>query len=78
MLVLTQLVCGGSKTIDSTPWTVDQPVTRPLPTQTPNKRRQTFMSSVGFEHTISVFERVKTVHALDCAATLIGMVCTLR
>jgi hypothetical protein len=27
---------------------------------------------VGFEPTITVFERAKTVHALDCAATVIG------
>jgi hypothetical protein len=30
------------------------------------------MPSVGFEPTIPVFERAKTVHALDCAATVIG------
>jgi hypothetical protein len=30
------------------------------------------MPSVGFEPTILVFERVKTVHALDRAATVIG------
>jgi hypothetical protein len=27
---------------------------------------------VGFETTIAVFERAKTVHALDCAAIVIG------
>jgi hypothetical protein len=27
---------------------------------------------VGFEPTIPVFERAKTVHASDCAATVIG------
>jgi hypothetical protein len=31
------------------------------------------MPSVGFETTIPVFERAKTVHALDRAATVIGM-----
>jgi hypothetical protein len=31
------------------------------------------MSRVGFEPTIPVFERVKMVHALDCAVTLIGI-----
>jgi hypothetical protein len=31
------------------------------------------MPWVGFELTIPVFERSKTVHALDRAATLIGM-----
>jgi cobalamin biosynthesis protein CobD/CbiB len=30
------------------------------------------MPQVGFEPTISVFERKKTVHALDRAATVIG------
>jgi hypothetical protein len=30
------------------------------------------MSQVIFEPTIPVFERTKTVHALDCAATVIG------
>jgi hypothetical protein len=31
------------------------------------------MPRVGFEPTTSVFEQVKTVHALDYAATVIGM-----
>jgi hypothetical protein len=30
------------------------------------------MPQVGFETTIPMFERVKTVHAFDCAATVIG------
>jgi hypothetical protein len=30
------------------------------------------MPGLGFEPTIPVFERAKTVHALDCAATVIG------
>jgi hypothetical protein len=30
------------------------------------------MPRVGFESTIPVFERTKTIHALDCAATVIG------
>jgi hypothetical protein len=66
-------------TVGRTPWTGDQPVARPLPThrttQTQNKRTQTSMSRVGFEPTIPVFGRAKTVHALDCAASVIG---TLR
>jgi hypothetical protein len=53
----------------------DQPVARLLPAhrtaQTQNKRTQTYMSQVGFEPTIPVFERAKTVHA-DCAGTVIG------
>jgi hypothetical protein len=63
-------------TVGRTPWTGDQPVERPLPihrtTQTQNKSTQASMSQVGFEPTIPVFERVKTVHALDRAATAIG------
>jgi hypothetical protein len=30
------------------------------------------MTRVGSEATIPAFERSKTVHALDCAATVIG------
>jgi hypothetical protein len=32
------------------------------------------MPQVGFEFTIPLFERVKTVHALDRAATVIGCI----
>jgi hypothetical protein len=64
-------------TVGRTSWTGDQPVARPLPThrtsQTQNKRTLTSMLRVGFEPTIPVFERAKTVHALDHAATLIGV-----
>jgi hypothetical protein len=63
-------------TVGMTTWTRDQPVARPLPThkttQTQYKRTQTSIPSEGFEHTIPVFERAKTVHVLDGAATLIG------
>jgi hypothetical protein len=41
-------------------------------TQTQEKRRQTSMPRVGFEPTIPVFERAKTFHATDRAATVIG------
>jgi hypothetical protein len=55
-------------TVGRTPWTGDQPVASPLPThttsQTRNKRTQTSTPGVGFEPTIPVFERAKTVHAL--------------
>jgi hypothetical protein len=37
-----------------------------------NAHTQTSMPGVGFEHTNPGFERAKTVHALDCAATGIG------
>jgi hypothetical protein len=63
-------------TDDKTPWAGDQPVARPLPTQrttqTKNKRTQTSKPRVGFERMIPVFERAKTAHALDRAATVIG------
>jgi hypothetical protein len=42
-------------------------------TQTQNKRRQTSMPRMGFESAIPAFERAKTVHALDRAATVIGI-----
>jgi hypothetical protein len=54
----------------------EQPVARLLPThrttQTHDKRKETSVPHVGFEPTIPVFERAKTVHALYCATTLIG------
>jgi hypothetical protein len=62
--------------VGRTPWTGDQPVARPLPihrtTQAQNKCTRTCMTRVGFEPTTPVFKREKTVHALDCAATVIG------
>jgi hypothetical protein len=62
--------------VGRTPWTGDQPVAGPQPThrttQTENKRTQTSMPRVGFEPTIAVLERTKTVHAPDRAATMIG------
>jgi hypothetical protein len=65
-------------TVGRTPWTGDQPVTRPLhthrTTRIQNKRTQTSMPLVGFEPTIPVLERAKTVHALDNADTVIGSV----
>jgi hypothetical protein len=63
-------------TVGRTPWMGDQPVARPLPTHIPtqaqNKRTQTAMPRVGLEPTIPVFERAKTVHTLDRAATVMG------
>jgi hypothetical protein len=64
-----------------TPWTGDQPVVRPLPThrttQTQNKRTQACMPREGFEPTTPVFERAKTVHALDREVTVNGSQFTL-
>jgi hypothetical protein len=60
-----------------TPWTGDQPVARPLPTrrttQTQNKRTQASMPRMGFEPIAPVFERAKTIHALDRAANVISL-----
>jgi hypothetical protein len=62
-------------TVGRTPWTGDHPVARPLPThrrtQTQNKLTHTSMPWVGIEYTIPAFERAKTVHALDHAATVV-------
>jgi hypothetical protein len=63
--------------VGRTHWTGDQPVARSLPihrtTQTQNKRTiQTSIPSVGFEPTIPAFQRAKTVHSSDSAATVIG------
>jgi hypothetical protein len=44
--------------------------------RTRNKRTQTFMPQMGFEPMIPVFQRTKTVHALDCAATVICLLLT--
>jgi hypothetical protein len=62
--------------VGRTPWTRDQPIAKPLPTQrttqTQNKRTQTSIPRVGFEPKTAVFERGKTVHDLDRAAIVIG------
>jgi hypothetical protein len=41
--------------------------------KTQNKRRRTSMPCIGLETTIPVFERMQIFHALDRAATVIGM-----
>jgi hypothetical protein len=60
-----------------TPWTSDQPVARPLPTnrttQSQNKSTQTSMPWVGFEPKIPAFEQAKIVHASDRTATVISL-----
>jgi hypothetical protein len=54
-----------------------QSITRPLPTQrttqTQNKNTQTSLPRMGFEPTTPVFERAKTVHALERAVTVIEL-----
>jgi hypothetical protein len=63
-------------TVGRTPWTGDQPVSRPLPThrttQKQNKHTQTSLPRVRFETIIPAFERAKRVHALDRSATVIA------
>jgi hypothetical protein len=58
-------------TIGRTLWTKVQHVARPLPTHR-TTQTQISIPQVGFEPTNPVFERAKTVHALDSAATVIG------
>jgi hypothetical protein len=57
-----------------------QAVSRPIPAhrtaQTQNKDTQTSMPQVELEPAIPVFERAKTVHALDRTATAIGTAVT--
>jgi hypothetical protein len=63
------------QTVGRSPWAGYQPVARPLPTQTTqtnNKRRQTSMPPARFELTTPVFQRAKTVYALNCETTVIG------
>jgi hypothetical protein len=59
-----------------TSWTGDQLFARQLPahrtTQTHTKRTQTSTPQVGFQLTIPVIERVRTVHDIDRAATAIS------
>jgi hypothetical protein len=67
-------VSSSFYTVGRTPWKGDQPIARPLPTHRTtqqNKYKQIFMPQVGFERTIPIFERAKTVHALDRAAIAI-------
>jgi hypothetical protein len=52
-------------TVGRAPWMGDQPVAMPLPTHRIN-------AHIGIRTTIPVFQRAKTVHAFDRAATVIG------
>jgi hypothetical protein len=46
-------------------------------TQTQKKRTETSMFRVGLEPTTPVFERQKTLHASDCANTVLGRLIVL-
>jgi hypothetical protein len=63
-------------TAGRTPWTSDQPVARPLPTdrttQTQHKHIPNMRVLLGFESMISASERAKTLRALDRTATVTG------
>jgi hypothetical protein len=61
-------------TFDRTPWMGDQPDSRPLPIQdnATYKNADTSIPRAGFEPTILVFMRPKTVRATDGAATGTG------
>jgi hypothetical protein len=54
-------------TVGRTLWEGDQPVAMPLQ----QKHRDTSVTRVEFELTTLLFELAKTVHALDCAVTVI-------
>jgi hypothetical protein len=61
-------------------WTGDQPIARPLPThraaQTQNKCTENDPCLwVELKPTIPAFEKVKTVHAIDRAAPVAGILC---
>jgi hypothetical protein len=62
--ILSSILQLIMQTLGRTPWARVQHVARPL---------ATFMSRVGFEPMIPVFERLKTVITSDRAATAIGI-----
>jgi hypothetical protein len=64
-----------------TPWTGDQPVAGPKPTQDNTNIKQTLiniMTWVGFEPMIPVLERAKTFRALDRTVNLKDLSTALR
>jgi hypothetical protein len=58
-----------SKTVGRTPSMGEQSVARPVP-----NTNKAAMPWVGFEPTIPVFERAKTIHVIDGEATVMGPV----
>jgi hypothetical protein len=59
-------------TVGRSPSMEHYPIARPLPTDRA-AQTQTYVSRVGFEPRISVFERAKVIHTLDHVATVIGI-----
>jgi len=58
-----------------TPWTGDQPISRPLPTQDSITQEIADIRSwprTGFEVMVTVFKQPKTIRVLDCSATVIS------
>jgi hypothetical protein len=64
--------------VGRTPWTGDQPVARPIPTHRRTQTKTDIHALSGIRTQIPVFLRPKTVHALYCAATVIGEFSTVR
>jgi hypothetical protein len=60
-------------TVGRAPWTGDQPVLRLLPTHRTTQTQTDIHAWNGIRTTIPVFEKAKTVHASDRAATVIGV-----
>jgi hypothetical protein len=62
-------------------WPGDELIARPLPVHNTapaqNEHTEASMPQIGLEPTILVFERGKTVHAFDRAATLTGLISPL-
>jgi hypothetical protein len=65
-------------TVGRAPWMRDQLFARPLPTHRINAHNTDIHAMSWFGTHDPTFERPKTVHALDCAATVIGPVALSR
>jgi hypothetical protein len=62
--------------VGRTPWTGDQPVARPLPTQNKTEKNADIHTSSGIRTYDQMFEQAKTFRESDRAATLIGILVT--
>jgi len=65
-------------TFGKIPWTGDRPDAKPLPTQYNTTQKTRIHIHAGFELAIPVYERSKTVHALDSAAIGTGFFKNLK
>jgi hypothetical protein len=67
---LTSEITNPFRYFDRTPWTGDRPIAKLVPTQhSTDKCVHITIPRTGFESTISVFGRSKTIRALDSVAT---------